>query len=420
MSGARHEHHLSGDFQFHDELASLFAHQRPDAPMPQQLQQPWFMDYLHATAAAASPLDYDAFVGDFEDVPPAADEVVKRELVVVDTAAAGSGVGTTSAVPLTPNSMSMSSTSSEACGAGAGAGEESAAGKCKKEDGDGEGHESKDDGSAAAKGDGEGEEKNKKGAAKGKGKGEKRPRQPRFAFMTKSEVDHLEDGYRWRKYGQKAVKNSPFPRSYYRCTTQKCPVKKRVERSYQDAAVVITTYEGKHTHPIPATQRGSSHLLAAAHHPMSGLHHVHPHFWMALPPPTALGGVTAGLGGANAFDDALGLGLLQPPLPQQQQQGRHHHGAAAMHPLAVSGAARVEQVNAAAAMASHAALPDGDDQHGLAAIAGTAGTTTAATTTASAPLRMQHFMAQDYAGLLQDMFPSFVHNDDDGHHDNHH
>ena len=49
-------------------------------------------------------------------------------------------------------------------------------------------------------------------AAKGKGKGEKRQRQPRFAFMTKSEIDHLEDGYRWRKYGQKAVKNSPFPR----------------------------------------------------------------------------------------------------------------------------------------------------------------------------------------------------------------
>jgi len=167
MSGARHEHRLSGDFQFHDELASLFAHQRPDAPMAQQLQQPWFMDYLHATAAAASPLDCDAFVGDFVDVPAgAADEVVKRELVMVDTAAAGSGGGTTTmtTAPLTPNSMSMSSTSSEACGAGAGAGEESAAGKCKKEEGDGEGNESKDDGSAAGKGDGgEGEEKNKKG-----------------------------------------------------------------------------------------------------------------------------------------------------------------------------------------------------------------------------------------------------------------
>jgi hypothetical protein len=45
-----------------------------------------------------------------------------------------------------------------------------------------------------------------------KGHQKKRARQPRFAFMTKSEIDHLEDGYRWRKYGQKAVKNSPFPR----------------------------------------------------------------------------------------------------------------------------------------------------------------------------------------------------------------
>ncbi|GKC53328.1 probable WRKY transcription factor 57 [Tanacetum coccineum] len=43
----------------------------------------------------------------------------------------------------------------------------------------------------------------------------KRIRQPRFAFMTKSEIDHLEDGYRWRKYGQKAVKNSPFPRFHF-------------------------------------------------------------------------------------------------------------------------------------------------------------------------------------------------------------
>ena len=47
---------------------------------------------------------------------------------------------------------------------------------------------------------------------KPKKKCEKRQREARFAFMTKSEVDHLEDGYRWRKYGQKAVKNSPFPR----------------------------------------------------------------------------------------------------------------------------------------------------------------------------------------------------------------
>jgi hypothetical protein len=50
---------------------------------------------------------------------------------------------------------------------------------------------------------------------KPKKKNQKRQREPRFAFMTKSEVDHLDDGYRWRKYGQKAVKNSPYPRYIY-------------------------------------------------------------------------------------------------------------------------------------------------------------------------------------------------------------
>ncbi|KDP41282.1 hypothetical protein JCGZ_15689 [Jatropha curcas] len=87
-------------------------------------------------------------------------------------------------------------------------------------------------------------------------KGQKRMRQPRFAFMTKSEVDHLEDGYRWRKYGQKAVKNSPFPRSYYRCTNSKCTVKKRVERSSDDPSIVITTYEGQHCHHTVGFPRG--------------------------------------------------------------------------------------------------------------------------------------------------------------------
>ncbi|KAG8654202.1 probable WRKY transcription factor 57 [Manihot esculenta] len=87
-------------------------------------------------------------------------------------------------------------------------------------------------------------------------KGQKRIRQPRFAFMTKSEVDHLEDGYRWRKYGQKAVKNSPFPRSYYRCTNSRCTVKKRVERSSEDPTIVITTYEGQHCHHAVGFHRG--------------------------------------------------------------------------------------------------------------------------------------------------------------------
>lgn len=40
----------------------------------------------------------------------------------------------------------------------------------------------------------------------------KKARMPRFAFQTRSQVDILDDGYRWRKYGQKAVKNNKFPR----------------------------------------------------------------------------------------------------------------------------------------------------------------------------------------------------------------
>ncbi|KAI3822341.1 hypothetical protein L1987_09930 [Smallanthus sonchifolius] len=92
---------------------------------------------------------------------------------------------------------------------------------------------------------------------KPKKKNPKKQREPRFAFMTKSDIDHLDDGYRWRKYGQKAVKNSPYPRSYHRCTSVACGVKKRVERSSDDPSIVITTYEGTHTHPYPMTPRGT-------------------------------------------------------------------------------------------------------------------------------------------------------------------
>ncbi|EHA8587807.1 putative WRKY transcription factor 75 [Cocos nucifera] len=40
----------------------------------------------------------------------------------------------------------------------------------------------------------------------------KKVRSPRYAFHTRSHVDILDDGYRWRKYGQKAVKDNKFPR----------------------------------------------------------------------------------------------------------------------------------------------------------------------------------------------------------------
>uniref|UniRef100_A0A0D9Z9E7 WRKY domain-containing protein n=1 Tax=Oryza glumipatula TaxID=40148 RepID=A0A0D9Z9E7_9ORYZ len=85
----------------------------------------------------------------------------------------------------------------------------------------------------------------------------------RIIVQTTSEVDLLDDGYRWRKYGQKVVKGNPHPRSYYKCTYQGCDVKKHIERSSQDPKAVITTYEGKHSHDVPAA-RNSSHSSANA------------------------------------------------------------------------------------------------------------------------------------------------------------
>jgi len=82
--------------------------------------------------------------------------------------------------------------------------------------------------------------------------------EPRIIVQTTSEVDLLDDGYRWRKYGQKVVKGNPYPRSYYKCTSPGCNVRKHVERAANDPKAVITTYEGKHNHDVPAA-RNSSH-----------------------------------------------------------------------------------------------------------------------------------------------------------------
>ncbi|KNA04751.1 hypothetical protein SOVF_196780 isoform A [Spinacia oleracea] len=92
--------------------------------------------------------------------------------------------------------------------------------------------------------------------------GSRAVREPRVVVQTTSDIDILDDGYRWRKYGQKVVKGNPNPRSYYKCTQPGCPVRKHVERAAHDLRAVITTYEGKHNHDVPAP-RGSGMSRAA-------------------------------------------------------------------------------------------------------------------------------------------------------------
>ncbi|CAN8252327.1 unnamed protein product [Cochlearia groenlandica] len=79
-------------------------------------------------------------------------------------------------------------------------------------------------------------------------KKEKKKVKERVAFKTRSEVEVLDDGFKWRKYGKKMVKNSPNPRNYYKCSANGCPVKKRIERDRDDPSFVITTYECSHNH----------------------------------------------------------------------------------------------------------------------------------------------------------------------------
>ncbi|XP_044962863.1 probable WRKY transcription factor 43 [Hordeum vulgare subsp. vulgare] len=116
-------------------------------------------------------------------------------------------------------------------------------------------------GAGSSSGVGVGRDQETKGKGGARGRGSRKASRPRFAFQTKSENDVLDDGYRWRKYGQKAVKNSAFPRSYYRCTHHTCNVKKQVQRLAKDTSIVVTTYEGVHNHPCEKLMEALNPIL---------------------------------------------------------------------------------------------------------------------------------------------------------------
>ncbi|ESQ54995.1 hypothetical protein EUTSA_v10025799mg [Eutrema salsugineum] len=89
-----------------------------------------------------------------------------------------------------------------------------------------------------------------------KSKKSKKNQQKRVVEQVKEE-NLLSDAWAWRKYGQKPIKGSPYPRSYYRCSSSKgCLARKQVERNPQNPEKFTITYTNDHNHELP-TRRNS-------------------------------------------------------------------------------------------------------------------------------------------------------------------
>ncbi|CAL5030206.1 unnamed protein product [Urochloa decumbens] len=85
----------------------------------------------------------------------------------------------------------------------------------------------------------------------------------RVPAISSKIADIPPDEYSWRKYGQKPIKGSPYPRGYYKCSTVRgCPARKHVERATDDPAMLVVTYEGEHRHTPGAA--GPSPLATAS------------------------------------------------------------------------------------------------------------------------------------------------------------
>ncbi|TMW81169.1 hypothetical protein EJD97_011379 [Solanum chilense] len=82
----------------------------------------------------------------------------------------------------------------------------------------------------------------------------KRKKTQQWINQTSISVNGLEgpceDGFSWRKYGQKDILGASHPRAYYRCThrnTQGCLATKQVQKSDANSTIFEVTYKGRHS-----------------------------------------------------------------------------------------------------------------------------------------------------------------------------
>ncbi|KAL6634361.1 hypothetical protein ACP70R_027032 [Stipagrostis hirtigluma subsp. patula] len=88
----------------------------------------------------------------------------------------------------------------------------------------------------------------------------------RVPAISSRNADIPADDYSWRKYGQKPIKGSPYPRGTTSAATVRgCPARKHVERDPGEPAMLIVTYEGDHRHDADDDQgRRAAAVTAAA------------------------------------------------------------------------------------------------------------------------------------------------------------